>query len=536
MADERFYASRQLRQLTAGLVCPAGCVDRCGRPSAFTWMHVQVYCRCNSVVGLRRAWLQHLSAVTNVVEGGGACPNVDWYRLKRLAAGGLPDALDANREGEIVEGSTSELALRRLVGGLIPDPGRAPGKADRARLVLAVEAGLALQTEGCKMTESVVKEAAALSRALRAMRPAWRAWQQGIFAGGPLRWQAIDSVRGAAEVVREAQRARGWTELVRFGVQPTLHLSVAQMASQRAAVALLGSWRSAHAEPFLNMRQAASQWRVAAALWRWRRWRAERVHASFEVARGAVIDAAWARGLDDAGVADAFARAASIVGWADDAPAVREHVPSAAVQALLALEGGPAVSVAAPVRLAREGRGALAARERMAWRMLAMCDTRAVAAASRDDVRAGRAASRGGLWIVERVMDVRIPTRRRGQQLDVRVCWAGQWGSQQMQWVPVSRLNAAARQAARQLEVRLRRKRMPADDARGEDVQRRRRSPRVEGLPAGGGLERVTRKRQREDAPPAGREPDDDRGVAAMETEGETPVAAMEVDVAEAAV
>ena len=82
------------------------------------------------------------------------------------------------------------------------------------------------------------------------------------------------------------------------------------------------------------------------------------------------------------------------------------------------------------------------------------------------------------------------------------------------------------------LEVRLRRKRMPADDARGEDVQRRRRSPRVEGLPAGGGLERVTRKRQRE----ARREPDDDRGVAAMETEGETPVAAMEVDVAEAAV
>ena len=62
-------------------------------------------------------------------------------------------------------------------------------------------------------------------------------------------------------------------------------------------------------------------------------------------------------------------------------------------------------------------------------------------------------------------------------------------------------------------------------DARGEDVQRRRRSPRVEGLPAGGGMERVTRKRQREDAPPAGREPDDDRGVAAMEmTEGETPV------------
>ena len=65
-------------------------------------------------------------------------------------------------------------------------------------------------------------------------------------------------------------------------------------------------------------------------------------------------------------------------------------------------------------------------------------------------------------------------------------------------------------------------------DARGEDVQRRRRSPRVEGLPAGGGMERVTRKRQREDAPPAGREPVsqtvDDRGVAAMETEGETPV------------
>ena len=76
-----------------------------------------------------------------------------------------------------------------------------------------------------------------------------------------------------------------------------------------------------------------------------------------------------------------------------------------------------------------------------------------------------------------------------------------------------------------------------ADDAHVEDVQRRRQSPRVEGLQAGGCLKRVTRKRKREDAPQARRgvESDDDREVTAMETDGEEPPVAMEGDVAEAA-
>ena len=57
----------------------------------------------------------------------------------------------------------------------------------------------------------------------------------------------------------------------------------------------------------------------------------------------------------------------------------------------------------------------------------------------------------------------------------------------------------------------------------------------MEGLPAGSGLEREMRKRKREDAPPErrGGESDDNREVTAMETEGEEPLAAMEVDVAQ---
>ena len=114
MGDERRFASAELRR-RSGLACPVGCLDVCGKPALFSWAHVQFFCQGCSLLGLRRTWLQHMMDATEVVDGGGAEPNDDWRRAKGLAAGGLPHALQANREGAVPIGSAGELALRRVV-------------------------------------------------------------------------------------------------------------------------------------------------------------------------------------------------------------------------------------------------------------------------------------------------------------------------------------------------------------------------------------------------------------------------------------
>ena len=73
----------------------------------------------------------------------------------------------------------------------------------------------------------------------------------------------------------------------------------------------------------------------------------------------------------------------------------------------------------APVRRAAGRGGSLAGMERLAWRCLSECDGKKLRQAGRVDVQAGRQASRGGVWVVQEVLEVRHPLQgRRGRKVD----------------------------------------------------------------------------------------------------------------------
>ena len=145
------------------------------------------------------------------------------------------------------------------------------------------------------------------------------------------------------------------------------------------------------------------------------------------------------------------------------------------------------------------------------WRGLAECNGANVKSARRRDHKEGRRASRGGMWVVEEVLDVRRPVGGRGPQLEVRVMWAGQWGAQQVQWIRISQLNGTAKRAARHMEaVRLKRRASVGEPERragaaleGNDEGgggRPRKSPRLAGAAASAGLDEAgQRKRRRAD-------------------------------------
>ena len=146
------------------------------------------------------------------------------------------------------------------------------------------------------------------------------------------------------------------------------------------------------------------------------------------------------------------------------------------------------VTVAAPRRFVDGARDSIAAHERAAWRLLAEREPGRMRLAAKGDVREGRSASRGGMWAVERVLAVRRPARRWGRQLEARVRWARQWGSEQTQWVAVRQLNARAKADARRMEERVLGKR-PRDEGAGEGAGgSRRRSPRLGGVQPAPGL------------------------------------------------
>ena len=184
----------------------------------------------------------------------------------------------------------------------------------------------------------------------------------------------------------------------------------------------------------------------------------------------------------------AVARVGQIAGGTAEWPSVRERVDVATAQALLAFEGHSraggsrrGVSLVLRPREVLYGERSVAGMERSAWLVVAACDERVVGKARRGDVLGGRRAARGGLWTVEEVVDVRYPAVRRGRQLDVRVLWAGQWGSVQVQWIPVSRLNSEARRVARAMERRRLEKRTVETCDGGGDSLERRVSPRLAG-------------------------------------------------------
>lgn len=103
------------------------------------------------------------------------------------------------------------------------------------------------------------------------------------------------------------------------------------------------------------------------------------------------------------------------------------------------------------------------------------------------------------MWAVERVLAVRRPAQRWGRQLEVRVRWAGQWGSEQTQWVAVRQLNVRAKADARRMEECVLGKRPRDEQGAGEGAGgSRRRSLRLGGVqPAPGLLASPQRGRKR---------------------------------------
>ena len=100
--------------------------------------------------------------------------------------------------------------------------------------------------------------------------------------------------------------------------------------------------------------------------------------------------------------------------------------------------------------------------------------------------------------MVREVLQVRYPAAgRRGSQLEVKVLWGGQWRDHQCEWVPVTWLNARAKQQARGMEERGKRRR---DEATVVEEVERRVSPRVAGsVPTIGLPERKKRERRTEE-------------------------------------
>ena len=225
----------------------------------------------------------------------------------------------------------------------------------------------------------------------------------------------------------------------------------AQAAARRAADVLRGMWHQAHSKPFLAFVNAVLGWRLAEALWKWRR-----------------------RTLRRSGVV-----------WDSEGPRVRERVASESVMALMALEGKACVAIAIPWRHAAGssdgGLRGLLELEASAGRTLLACNgTRNLRMAVKEDIVKGRAANRWGMWRVREVMDVRIPEGRRGRQLEVCVRWEGEWvGEERESWVPIARLNATCKAEAREMEREKRGRCERPEDTEGEID--RRVSPRLAG-------------------------------------------------------
>ena len=266
-------------------------------------------------------------------------------------------AVMAPRVRELQVGSEEELGLRRLAGGLVEGTGVRVNKTRRAQLTATVEAGLELQAEGQRMMAAVVNQGSEDTTRGGAVHATHVA---GVAAGSPggRAGTPTGDLGGARGRGRGAQPA-GKPRLRRYerprlpgGRVARLRPGEGGRRRRWRASCATELWREAHRLPFLAMDDAVTAWRMAAALWRWRRWRTERAAALPTDAAAAARRAASQRGLDEAGVEAAVRSVASITRGAGR-PAVREHLGGATVHAALVWEGGGrGVALAAPARMA----------------------------------------------------------------------------------------------------------------------------------------------------------------------------------------
>ena len=459
IGDERRFASRKLRLSTGGCVCPFGCALVDGTRSKFTWFHVQFECKHPELQGLRRRWIEASEELQGCFTAGKKGEAAGWTLLpgwvQARARCGQPSGTgaassavpEAARTGwaAIVEREEDDLLLRRVVGGAFYGKGLRKGKKERAVYGKVVEMGLQLQLAGWEATAEVEKTAKEAVGHERLMRPYLAMWRSAAAAGGPLRAKALADVRLGQ---REALKLAADGGAVADG------LAVVQEA-RRVATAL----------PFWGLEAAATQWRLLEAMTLWRvatlrRWAATGV---LEEQRE-VVQEVWR--------------------------AMGEGQCPKEVWRGVSREGGSATADA-------QAAGVLPLELTVRWAAsmrTGPCAAKAVNAARGVDFREGRASGRGDRWVLDTILGVERPAGRKGRQLSVQVQWKGSWGGRQVEWLPISWLNEAAKREAREMEA----KRWPTakkggkrKEKEGEDEAtgaRRRKSPRLTGEEATGGM------------------------------------------------
>ena len=423
IGDPRRFLGRVARSMVAEFGCPFGCGCR------FSWHDVAFTCRGGDVRRARATWLTAVVAATERLTL--YAPHARWVELRRRLTAAVNDdgALPAGLRA--VEGDT-EVAMRRLTGGAVLRSAHQAtnGCSIVTRLVTrAVRAGLELQAIGRRNTstfEALVRKETAR---IKLVRPWAKVWRQAVLVGGPRRAAALAAAGEARdEAEGELERLeggltgvgdRGFALLIRWG-----ELGVQMEREQRRARAL----RS------ISAACAMREWRWLAMLRLWR-WRAADLagRGPDELVVEVVSDArkrAWVLATDD-GPTEPAVKGLRVQSWPDGVqswPAYADEMPGLAERVFHARGwwtwGG--------------------GRRRLAW-------------LRRWEIDEGREADAGGWWRVARLVEVKRPTVRHGQQLEVLVEWAGvdtttgkAWAAT---WTSVTQLRDDLKPQARAMEA-----------------------------------------------------------------------------------
>ena len=414
--------ARRLRGATARALleaaeyCPFGCGCR------FSWWDVAFVCKGAPLVAQRSAWLACAKEAQMALIGG--LPHEQWQRLVALVEGSARPAAFEHREG-----SSQELAMRRLVGGCVVPPCDEKGEHQRgAEIMIAVsqayEAGIRLQREAWEQAQWLRDLIATKTRELNRVRPLARRWRMTVIRGGPKR----------ASMLSEAAAARtGLKAAVIAALQ-------AGRLDDDEVVALLAAGEARIKEQLLIARASFTSVSHRAALREWlamlRWWRLRAARAR----RGYVLEPT------SAVVSDVLNWAAT---WLNGTCVHGSKRAVAEADVWIEFAGSSAHS--------RDG---LAARAFSTRSKLRWCGGRRLFDKLKGiDVQSGHEPDRFGFWAVERLIRVRRPARRRGRQLEVLVQFAGldpiskePWPTE---WIDIKLLKADLKRLAREMEEAL---------------------------------------------------------------------------------
>ena len=450
IGDARRLCGRVARRMAKELGCPFGC------GCAFAWHDVAFGCKGERLVRLREVWMAATEEARRVLTV--RKPHSQWKRLQRRGTAGGGNVLR--------HGAAEEVELRRLVGGAVLNTGEheIDGSASVCAAVgRAVRAGLELQAAGRAATLSfewqVRKE---VRRHAVAGRYA-RRWREATRHGGPRRVAALRDavfVKGEAEdaVVRLEEEG-----LLQTGLQSEAGglRGLKHWADLGAACAVM--WTRARSIRSISPACALREWRWLAGLrlWRWKTM----------VSRGGMVDMPRPRQELQISAATGQRRVPLPQEW--------EQVMQAALGDLRSEVAFGLEVILMDVRCMDFG--AYEARRR--W--LVGGGRRRLEWLRRWEVDEGREADSRGRWRVARVMNVRRPEHRHGQQLEVQVEWAGvdtmSGAAWSVEWVAITWCTGDVREEARRMEEAMYPTARRAEAAKGS-----RKSPRLLGGGGGG--------------------------------------------------